>query len=232
MQVLAIIPARGGSKGIPEKNLIEIDGKPLICYTIESALRSNRLSKICVSSDHQGILELASKYPVDIHERSHNLAGDSSPVTDTIKAIISENGSQSSYSAIMLLQPTAPIREGVDIDNAIALLESDSTINSVISVCPMNEVHPARMYWEKQGRLNSILPEFEESRRQDIPVAYYRNGSIYLVKTDAFKETGSVMAPPIFPYKMPAGHLLNIDDPRDVIIANSLIPIWKAGKLP
>ena len=228
MKTSAIIPARGGSKGVPGKNKKPVDGKPLISYTIEAALQSQLLSQVWVSSDDPEIIELAKKYPaVQIHNRNESLATDQSPVADTVKEIIK----QTDCDAVMLLQPTAPIRTGKNIDEAIGLLDASATMNSVISVVAMNDIHPARMYWNKEDILSSILPEFEQARRQDIPPAYYRNGSIYLVRRTAFEQQHSLMIKPIMPYIMPLDWLLNIDEPRDMIIAEALIPAWKKGLL-
>ena len=228
MKVIAIIPARGGSKGVPGKNRKPVDGKPLICYTIEAALQSKLLSEIYVSSDDQLILDLAEGYRgIRLHVRPNALATDNSPVSETVSAICSNTA----CDAIMLLQPTAPIRTSDNIDDAISLLESSGNCNSVISVVAMDDVHPARMYWIENGEMQSILPAYELSRRQDIPPAYYRNGSIYLVRKIAFEEKKSLMVKPSIPYIMPSGWLLNIDEPRDMIIAEALIPAWKKGLL-
>lgn len=228
MKVIAIIPARGGSKGVPGKNKKLIDSKPLISYTIDAALQSQLLSQVWVSSDDRDIIEMARQYPsIQIHERDSSLATDQSLVADTIKQIIQ----QTACDAIMLLQPTAPIRTAENIDAAINLLSSSEKINSVISVVAMNDIHPARMYWKKEEQLTSILPEYEQSRRQDIPLAYYRNGSIYLVRRNAFEQQHSLMVKPTMPYIMPLDWLLNIDEPRDMIIAEALIPAWKKGLL-
>ena len=228
MKVIAIIPARGGSKGVPGKNKKLIDGIPLVSYTIEAALQSKQLSQTWVSSDDNEIISIASQYTrIQIHKRDGSLATDQSPVADTVKAILRQTG----CDAIMLLQPTAPIRTGENIDEAIDLLKASGNANSVISVVAMNDIHPARMYWKKNEELTSILPEFEQARRQDIPPAYYRNGSIYLVRREAFEQYHSVMVKPTIPYTMPLDWLLNIDEPRDMIIADALIPAWKKGLL-
>jgi CMP-N,N'-diacetyllegionaminic acid synthase len=228
MKVIAVIPARGGSKGIPGKNKKPVDGKPLISYTIEAALQSKLLSEIWVSSDDKEINDIARQYnKVRVHNRDQSLAADNSPVADTVKEILKQAG----CDAIMLLQPTAPIRTGNDIDAAIELLQNAETSNSVISVVAMNDIHPARMYWREDGLLTSIFSEFEQARRQDIPPAYYRNGSIYLVRREAFDQYHSLMVKPTIPYVMPLDWMLNIDEPRDMIIAEALIPAWKKGLL-
>ena len=228
MNVIAIIPARAGSKGVPGKNKKIIDGKALIGYTIEAALQSNLLSQVWVSTDDVDILNIARQYDgLKVHERNISHATDESPVTDTVKDIIKD----ADCDAIMLLQPTAPIRTGNSIDEAIKFLETFPESNSVISVVTMNDIHPARMYWNKDGLLLPVLEAFEQSRRQDIPPAYYRNGSIYLVRRNAFEQQHSLMVKPITPYIMPFDWLLNIDEPRDIIIAEALIPAWKKGLL-
>lgn len=224
MKVIAIIPARGGSKGVPGKNKKIIDGKPLIAYTMEAAVQSSLLTQIWVSTDDPEIVQLATQYhAVKIHHRNASLASDHSPVADTVQDILQ----QTECDAIMLLQPTAPIRNSNDIDAAVKLLQSSLQVNSVISVVAMTDIHPARMYWQRDALLDPIFPEFEQTRRQDIPPAYYRNGSIYLVRKKAFEQQHSLMVKPAMPYIMPLNHLLNIDEPRDMIIAEALIPAWK-----
>lgn len=223
INVTAIIPARGGSKGVPKKNKKIIGGKPLIAYTIEAALNSKFLGKIVVSSDDPEIIEIAKQYKgVVVHQREESMASDTSPVGETVYAIIADDD----IDAVMVLQPTAPIRTGENIDEAIQLLNDHDNVNSVISVVEMNDIHPARMYWNKDLSLVPIMPEFEKSRRQDIPMAYYRNGSIYLTRKNAFMDGRSFITKPIMPYIMPFNWLLNIDEPRDILIAEALIPAW------
>jgi len=224
MKTLAIIPARGGSKGVLNKNRKIISGKPLIEYTLEAAAGSKRLTHVIVSSDEQAILDIASAFHFSTHQRRADLASDSSPVIDTVLEILSTVNEEP--DAVMILQPTSPLRTSEDIDEAIELLENDSSVNSVISVVPMDDTHPARMYKLIGGVMHSFLPEFEQARRQDIPVAYYRNGAIYLTRTASIKGHKSLMNKPIKPYVMNTEWLLNIDSQRDVFIAEALIPQW------
>lgn len=233
MKVLAIIPARGKSKGIPGKNIRVIDGKPLISYTIEAALASTKLSSIWVSSDDDDILRVASVPGINLHKRADEIAGDASPVSQAVDVVLKEAMAKSGdrYDAIMLLQPTAPIRTGRNIDEAIEELEKHPDANTIISVCAMDDVHPARMYTAEATGLKPYVPEYEQLRRQDIPPAYYRNGSIYLVRTEAFIAHQSLMVKPSYPYIMSAKQLLNLDDMRDLLIAEALIPAWKEGRL-
>ncbi len=232
MKVLAVIPGRAGSKGVPGKNSKVFDGKPLIGYAIEAALESKLVTDIIVSSDGEEILNFASSYEaVQCHIRRNDLATDSSPIGDTIVEIIHQFEEHPEF--IVLLQPTSPLRTGKQIDEAIQVLSNASDCNSVISVIRMDDVHPARMYWmENQAQpMEPIIREFETARRQDIPPAFYRNGAIYVARVPQFLETKSVMTGPSCGYEMSGQTWLNIDDKRDVIIAESLIKAWKAGEI-
>ena len=226
-KILAIIPARAGSKGIKNKNVRLVDGKPLINYTIETAIKSNLVTDIVVSSDSIEVLEIARKYQqVIIHKRNTQLASDKSPIIDTIIDVI--NFLESEFKYVILLQPTSPLRTGNEIDNAINLMKKNFNANSLISVVQMNDIHPARMYWLNNNlTLNPIMREFSEVRRQEIPPAYYRNGAIYISKVKSLLTNNSIMSTPSIAYEMPSKYLLNIDEERDLIIAESLIKEWK-----
>lgn len=232
MNVLAIIPARGGSKGVPGKNIYPINGVPLIRYSVDVAVESKCFSSVVVTSDDDQILNASDRPGVMLLKRPADLAQDESSIISVIKHTLlwlSEQGVQNP-DAIMLLQPTSPMREVFHIQEAIAKLKENGNVNSVISVCQMTDVHPARMYTISDDVLHSLMPEFEQVRRQDIKPVYYRNGSIYLVRTIAFLEHASVMVKPSTPLIMSDMYLANIDEPRDLIIAEALIKAWKTNK--
>lgn len=232
MKLLTIIPARGGSKGVPGKNRIPVYGKPLVAWTIECALRTDASQKIVVSSDDSSILAIAESYEnVVASPRPASLSQDQTPITDVIEYFLAQEEAVGSppYDAILLLQPTAPIREPSHILGAMNALRPG--INSVISVVEMRDMHPARMYRLESDELSPLIPEYEHARRQDIPPAYYRNGSIYLVRTEAFRGQRTVMAKPSAGYLMESNLLLNIDEPRDMLIAEPLIAAWQEGRL-
>ena len=230
MKVLGIIPARGGSKGVPGKNKMLIDGKPLIGYSIEAALGSQLLNEVWVSTDDPDIVALSLEYPeLRIHKRSSVISKDNSPVSETIQSVLKT--SMFEPDLVVLLQPTSPLRTSLQIDEAIILINDNPKANSLISVIPMDHVHPARMYWKEGHDLSPIFEIWEMNRRQDIPLAWYRNGSIYIVRKEAFEKEHSVMIKPSIGYVMSPGEWLNIDAPRDVIIANALIPAWKNDEL-
>jgi CMP-N,N'-diacetyllegionaminic acid synthase len=233
MKLLTIIPARGGSKGVPGKNRRPVNGKPLISWTIECALKTDGLDRILVSSDDPEILAIASSYErIVVRRRPEHLARDATLITDVITHLLDEEETEGRgpYDAILLLQPTAPIREPRHIEEALLALVPG--VNSVISVVPMQDMHPARMYeLGDAGILKPMIPALETARRQDIPAAYYRNGSIYLVRTDAFRSQHAVMAKPAVAYPMDPNLMLNIDEPRDILVAGPLIAAWQEGRL-
>ena len=230
MKILGLIPARGGSKGVPGKNKKKVCGKPLIEYTIEEALDSKLIDEIWVSTDDEELISIAKQYEeIKIHIRETSLATDTSPIIDTILAVLM--ASRRYWEAVVLLQPTSPIRYGRQIDEAIKMLECNPEANSVISVCAMNDVHPSRMYWKDDNSLQPILPEAEERRRQEIKPAYFRNGAIYVTRTSALFRERKVMTKPSIAYEMPSYQLLNIDEPRDMLIAETLINARKRGQL-
>lgn len=230
MNVLAIIPARKNSKGVPGKNFKKYLDVPLIDYTIDAALKSKLITKTILSTDWEEIIEYSRKYKtLEIQERPKELATDQSPIIHTIIEIIKGEKFKPDY--IMILQPTSPIRDTSDIDNCIQKMQMNNKFNSLISVIPMDDIHPTRMYWQdtQDQSLESIMPKHENSLRQDIPTAYYRNGSIYITRTDSLLKNHSIINKPIASYEMKYSHWLNIDDLRDDIIANSLIKAWKEG---
>ncbi|HQK69461.1 MAG TPA: acylneuraminate cytidylyltransferase family protein [Bacteroidales bacterium] len=230
MKILALIPARGGSKGVPGKNKKRICGKPLIEYTIEEALDSKLIDEIWVSTDDEELISIAKRYEnIKVHIRETDLATDTSPIIDTILAVLM--ASEREWDVVVLLQPTSPIKNGHQIDEAIKMMKSNPEANSVISVCAMNDVHPSRMYWKEGNSLEPIIPEAEEKRRQEIKPAYFRNGAIYVARTSAILRERKVMTKPSIAYEMPSSQLLNIDEPRDILIAETLINAWKNGQL-
>ena len=134
---------------------------------------------------------------------------------------------------VVLLQPTSPIRTGNQVDEAIRIIQNNTKCNSVVSVIRMDDIHPARMYWMNSNptKMYSILSDFETKRRQEIPPAFYRNGAIYIARAKNILEKYSMIINPTYGYEMNSQSWLNIDDKRDVIIANSLLKKKKKGLL-
>lgn len=218
MRILGIIPARGGSKGVKGKNIKELCGKPLIAYTIESALKSN-LSQIIVSTDDIKIKEISEKFGANVpFLRPDNLSDDSSSSLDVaIHALkYMEEINSFKYDAIMLLQPTSPFRDSEDINKCIKLMEENNEVDSVISVVDVGSNHPARMKYISNNLL--IDPAFceikENQNRQELEPMYIRNGVIYLTKSESIKKR-SFKGKKSFAYIMTNSKSINIDTQFD-----------------
>ncbi|RXP52736.1 acylneuraminate cytidylyltransferase family protein [Lutibacter sp. HS1-25] len=230
MRVLGIIPARGGSKGVPRKNIKMLDGLPLLAYSIQAAKESKLITHFVVASEDDEILTIAKSFISPVFKRIESNSLDDSPVTDVVKEVI--NDINDNYDLVLLLQPTAPIRTGHDIDNVISLFKNDDSLNNVVSVVELQDIHPARMYTlNNSNQMFSLEKENETKRRQDLAKVYLRNGSIYAVKTSFFLKTGLLMGASKKAYIMPESHWLNIDTERDFLLAEGMIKMWKNGKL-
>jgi CMP-N,N'-diacetyllegionaminic acid synthase len=226
MRVLVIIPARGGSKGVPQKNIKLLGGKPLIAHAIECALASKKASKIVVSTDDDAIASAANQYPIEVVKRPSELAEDDSNV---VTAVTYTYGYlKEDFDVIVLLQPTAPLRTSADLDAVIDLLEKNKKADGVISVVPMDDVHPARMYdLNETQHLVPLIENGETLRRQDLKPVYYRNGCFYAVRTKAFYEQQSFMVAHKLAFVMNPNWLINIDNQRDFQLATLLYEDWK-----
>jgi CMP-N-acetylneuraminic acid synthetase len=219
-KILAVIPARGGSKGVPGKNIRPIGGKPTIAYTIEAALAVRHiLWRIIVSTDDEKIAHVARQCGAEVpFMRPADLAGDQVPtlpvLQHAVKFIEQQDGLTLDW--VLLLQPTAPLREAQDIETAMNLARNGGC-DSVISVVQVFAEHPILM---KRIEDNQLLPycleEKEGTRRQDYqPPAYMRNGAIYLSRRGVIMEQNSIWGRTIRPYIMPPDRSVSIDSEID-----------------
>lgn len=223
MRILGLIPARGGSKGVECKNKKLLGRKPLIQYSIETALQVEALSKIVVSTDDDEIAEIAQALGADVPGlRPAELATDRSPTIDTMVYVLRQLHELGHiFDAICLLQPTCPFRSSVDILNAIAIFDREDC-DSVISVsCIPKKYSPYWAFEERQnGLLSSILDQNKIiPRRQDLPTTYYRNGVIYLTKVSTVLDDHSIFGEKIGYYVMPSEDSINIDTIQDWVEA-------------
>ena len=219
MRILGLIPARGGSKGVPRKNIRCLAGKPLLAYTAEAALNSKRLSRVILSTEDIEIAEVGRKSGLDVpFMRPADLAADSTPTLPVvIHALKSLEELGDKFDAVCLLQPTNPLRRALDIDNCIELFER-SKADSVVSVRPVPaEYNPKWVYWQDaEGMLSISTGDIEPvHRRQDLPEAYHRDGSVYITRTDIIIDRGSLYGDHIVGYKMPYQFSVNIDSEED-----------------
>ena len=234
LRVIGVIPARGGSKGVPGKNLRVVGGASLLAHAVRAARESARLEAFVVSTDDREIAEAARGLGVEVLDRPGSLATDTAPMAPVlIHALeVFERRGGHPVDGVVLLQPTSPIRTGADIDRAVELLATDRSIDSVIGVCEMDDVHPGRMYrLEKGERLLPLDPSLEQLNRQDLPPVYYRNGAIYAVRRQTLVRSGRVIGERPAALVMPTAWLANVDDERDLIIADALVRAWQEGRI-
>ncbi len=226
MKVLAIIPARGGSKGVPGKNIKLLGEKPLIAHAIECAKNSKKVTRIVVSTDSEEISRIAISFGSEIIIRPSELANDTANVVSAVEYSLQQLNDN--YDLIVLLQPTSPLRTSNDLNNIISIFEENKNVDGVISVVPFDDYHPARMYNIKEdNQLFPFVNEGETTRRQDLDPVYYRNGCFYAVRTEAFCREKSFMVKNKKAYIMDANWLANIDSIRDFKIAELLYNEWK-----
>jgi CMP-N-acetylneuraminic acid synthetase len=223
---LAVITARGGSKGIPQKNLCAILGKPLIAFTIEAALQAKTLTRTIVSTDDQTIAQVSEQYGAEVpFSRPQHLASDTATSKAVLQHAVTYLKENENYSAdiIVCLQPTSPLRTAEDIDQAVNLC-LQSGADSVVSLCQVKH-HP---YWMKKivdGRIYPLILEDEQNytRRQDLPPVYQLNGALYVTRTKALFEENRILGEFTIPYIMPQERSIDIDSQTDLRIAEYIL---------
>ena len=229
-RTLALIPARGGSKGVPRKNSRTLCGRPLISYSIEAALRAGPLfHSVVVSTDDEEIAGISQACGAEVpFLRPPHLATDQARSLPVVQHAVEfmERRDRVRFDWICLLQPTTPLRLTEDIVDAIDLAnDSDCGCDSVISVNRVLATHPALMKRIENDRLVSFsIPEREGTRRQDYsPAAYIRNGAIYLTRRDVIMDGHSIWGCEIRPYIMPEERSINVDSELDFKLARLLL---------
>jgi len=222
LKTLCVIPARGGSKGVPKKNIKFLAGKPLIYYTLESACTSGIFCKILISTDSDEIAKIVSVYPVEIIKRPASYSTDASPMISVLKHALSEEKKiGNTYDYIFLLQPTCPFRTANDIKISLKTILKKRG-DSLISVYRVVDAHPARMYKIDQDKLLPIMGADSQKNRQDLTPIYHRNGAIY-ISSSSLLENGCIWGGKIVPYIMSKSKSINIDDMDDFEYAEYLI---------
>ena len=219
---LAIIPARGGSKRLPRKNVLELGGKPLIVWSIEAAKESKYIDSVVVSSDDDEILSIATKHGAQSLKRPAELAGDEATTADTLVHVI--KNMKEAYDYVVLLQPTSPLRDTQDIDEAIKYL-FEKEAKSIISVCEMEHSPLWANTLPNDRNMQTFLKEEVINRRsQDLEPYYRLNGAIYICKTEEFLEAKSFfLKENVFAYEMPQKKSVDIDTDLDFLVTEALI---------
>ena len=219
MTRLAIIPARGGSKGIPRKNLADVAGRPLIAHTIQAGLAAASISRVVVSTDDAEIAEAARQSGAEVLMRPAEFASDAAPMLPVLQHAVAEIGGE--FPAIVLLQPTSPLRTARHIDEAVALL--DDGCDSVAAVCEM-EHSPYKCCLQKDGLLVPFVPGADlGAARQLLPTVYRENGAIYAIHRAVIEAGHSLRGDRIRPYFMTAEESVDVDSPFDLALVSLLM---------
>ena len=211
-KVLAVIPARGGSKGVPGKNIRKVGGKPLIAWSIDAARSSRFVDRVILSSDDAGIIRVASAQGCEApFVREARLAQDDTPTIDVVLDALERCPG---YDWALLLQPTSPLRTAADIDRAVErCLLHDAP--ACVSVCQVQE----SPYWmftlHADDRLQPLLPDVQPTRRQDLPPVYTLNGAIYLARADWLRQNRKFISQGTVAYEMPVERSIDLDTESD-----------------
>lgn len=219
-RIIAIIPARGGSKGLPRKNIKNLAGKPLIAWTIKAALKSKYLDRVIVSTEDEEIASISKRWGAEVVKRPKALATDGAKTTDAVLHVL-EVLKKEKYEAdiFVLLQPTSPLRRTVHIDDAIAEFLKEKC-DSVVSVCPshaliwkINKSGPAPVNYNLKKRV----------QRQDMRPEYKENGAVYVLNQKSFVREKLIPCGKIKLYVMPEEISLDIDTEFDLWLGSQII---------
>lgn len=227
MKILGLIPARGGSKGIPHKNIVNLAGKPLLAYTCEAATGSLKLDRVILNTDDQEIAGIGREIDVEVpFIRPEDLAKDDTPILPVIQHTLVwfEETEGLTFDIVVLLQPTSPFRKAYHIDAAVDLLV-ESSADTVVSVqaVPHNFNQVSLMQMDENGYLQPLMSGEMVLRRQDKPEVFARNGpAILAIRRDVI-DSKRLYGDCVLPLKMSALESIDIDDESDLLIAEGLI---------
>ncbi|OUW17170.1 MAG: hypothetical protein CBD18_05315 [Opitutales bacterium TMED158] len=226
LKVLAIVPARGGSKGLPGKNVKTIAGKPLLAWTIAQSKGARLLTRTIVSTDSETIAEIAREHGADIpFLRPAELAQDTSPTADAvIHALDCLQAEGERYDFVAILEPTSPLRQSSDIDRAVSLLADNPNCESLVSA---GEIHTEHPLIAKRIVENRAIPYFDSNisihQRQQADSSYFPYGVIYLSQVDAFRRNRSFYSASTLPMLIERWQNYEIDDEIDFMIVERLL---------
>ena len=220
MTLLALIPARGGSKGIPGKNIKLLDGKPLIAHTIQAALAVPEIERVVVSTDDAGIAEVAQQWGAEVpFHRPPELAADDTPGIEPVLHALEQ---LPKMNQLLLLQPTSPLRSSADIAGILAF-QRERKCSSAVSVSKTGK-HPQWCYrLSPSGAMKPFLPSTTANCRQELESAYTLNGALYLSDRSWLQDHRSFVGPGTLGYEMPPERSVDIDTPLDWLWAETLL---------
>lgn len=226
MRTLAIIPARGGSKGVLRKNIKNLAGKPLIAYSIDAAREARGIDRVCVSTEDVEIADIAKAYGAEVLDRPAKFAQDLTPTRDVLWFHVQELAREGYHpDVVMTLQPTSPLRKVIHIEEALDLFARDPEADSLVSCVQVpHHFHPLSvMKKDERGYLRPFVDQAATpQRRQDKVQVFARNGAaVYLTRTDRLKQY--VFGGKLISYLMPEEDSLDIDTERDFELAEKIL---------
>lgn len=223
-KLIAIIPARGGSKRLPKKNVLPLQGKPLIGWTIDAALQSKYIDRVLVSTDDVDIATISKDFGAEVPElRPEHLANDTASTHDVIQYAV--DSFCSDEYAFIILQPTSPLRNYQDIDAACELFIKKEA-DGVISVCPCEHSPLWSNHLSSDLSLNGFIRSDNNKRSQDLDEYHRLNGAIYIYSIEAFKAKAGIQYDnKTFAYIMPTIRSIDIDNQIDFLLADSCLRI-------
>jgi CMP-N-acetylneuraminic acid synthetase len=214
---IAIIPARGGSKGIPHKNLESVSGQTLVARAIQAAIKCPSITRIVVTSDDQSILDEANRFEIEVVRRPKAISTDDSPIESAIMHALAESEAVAPLPKILvLLQPTSPLRDPVRLESAIRFFAQSGEYGAIFGVTPV-EHHPSKMLI----RIGSIVEPFTSVDelsipRQQLPNVVRQSGSIYIADIKRFRTERSLFLPPVGWLEVDEFEAIDIDQPADL----------------
>jgi CMP-N,N'-diacetyllegionaminic acid synthase len=221
MKNIAIIPARSRSKGLPDKNIKILCGKPLLAYSVEAALQSGMFDTVHVSTDSVRYAEIAKSHGADVpFLRSAENSSDTASSWDTVLEVLDKYSKlERNFDNVMLLQPTSPLRTSDDITAAFALMD-DKKANSIVSVCQAGYYNTLPV----DGTMTDFIRnEANNKRRQDADIFYRINGAIFLTNTAYFLDDQNIYRSSCFAYIMDKRRSVDIDDELDFLFAEAVL---------
>lgn len=216
MEILTIIPARGGSKGIPYKNLSILAGKPLLVYSIEHAFNTKSVNRIIVSTDNPDIMQVAKTAGAEVVHRPVKISADTSTSESALLHVLEYLKDKEDYEPqlVVFLQPTSPLREHFDIQNAVDTLIKEEA-DSLFSASPFHWF----IWRDESGELKSFNYDFQNRQcRQECPQEYIENGSIYIFKPWVLRKFNNRMGGKTATYIMPFWKIFQVDEKDDLEI--------------
>jgi CMP-N-acetylneuraminic acid synthetase len=220
--ILAIIPARGGSERLPDKNILPFAGKPLIVWSINAAKGSKYIDRIIVSTDDKKIADIAKKNDCNVPSlRPEELATNDASTNDIVIHIL--NLIQNNFDIVLILQPTSPLRESEDIDDGLEMMDRKN-LPVIVSVCESGKPLNWHYTIEEDGRLKSLIIEDKFSTSQsEITKTYLPNGALFISETEFFRINKTFFTKSTSAYIMPPERSIDIDNQMDFLIGETLV---------